>query len=488
MTRAIAIAGVFLFVSLGCKRASGPNPGPGASQTQQQSHGQQAKPGIDQWMGTYLKGAKIGYSHFQVLSTPTGFRVQEDGYMSLAMMGTPKELRSQLTVETDSSFRMKKMSFVMNTGDQEMRVEGRVSGAQLYLSVDDASGKSAPIEKQLPWRENTFLPQVWAGALLFGKAPTGLVWFYDPSTFSLDSALVEYKGEAQLEGQKVQKYTSLFMGATTTFYIKEGKIIQEDYPMDLSFRAEDRQTATSGVNAEPLDLLRTFSIAPTGKALRLNAKHVKYRLRNLKGNLDLEFAGVQDLLEKGPGYVIVQVSSMDPRGVPDRLEKTLDDSLVKKYTAPTSFIQSDDPDIMRIADSITAGISDDAERAESIMQWVFLYLDKRATVTVPSAREVLKSGYGDCNEHSILYAALARAAGIPTVVLAGLVYQGGRFYYHAWNASFVDGMWVPVDPIGGEFPASCGHIILKVGEIQRQSEIMPVVGSLAIEVLEVKDR
>ncbi len=444
--------------------------------------------GLDQWMSTYLKETKIGHNHFQVIPTRSGFRVQEDGYMSLAMMGVPKEISSQLTAECDSGFRMQRMTFAMKTGDQHMIVEGTVSGDKLFLSVDDGSGRI--IQREVPWRENTFLPQTWAGALAYGKAPMGLIWLYDPSTFSLDSARVEYGGDTAMDYMdqrvKASKYTSVFMGATTSFYLYRGRIIRETYPMDLSFVEEGREKALAQETGPPLDLLRTFSIQPEGKPVSRGARTIKYRLRNLEGNLDLELLGVQDLLEKGKGFVIVEVRSIDPRTMVDRLSQGLPDSLRKAYTEPTSFMQADDPRIKHIADSVTAGISGETERAEAIMRWVFGYLDKRATVTVPSAREVLDMRYGDCNEHSILYGALARAAGIPTVVLAGLVWQEGRFYYHAWNASFVDGVWVGVDPIAGEFPASCGHIILKIGEIERQSEIIPIVGKLRIEVLEVK--
>ena len=444
--------------------------------------------GLDQWMGTYLKETKIGHNHFQVIPTDRGFRVQEDGYMSLAMMGVPKEITSQLTVETDSGFRMDRMTFAMKTGDQHMIVEGTVSGDRLILSVDDGSGRM--IQREMPWNDNTFLPQAWAGALAYGRAPMGLIWLYDPSTFSLDSARVSYEGDTTMDhmGQQVKagKYTSVFMGATTSFYLYRGRIIRETYPMDLSFVEEGREKALAQEPGPPLDLLRTFSIQPEGKPVSRKARTIKYRLRNLEGTLDLELLGVQDLLEKGKGFVIIEVSSVDPRTVVDRLSQGLSDSLRNLYTAPTSFMQADDPRIKGIADSLTQGITDETDKAEAILRWVFGYLDKRATVTVPSAREVLDMGYGDCNEHSILYGALARAAGIPTVVLAGLVWQEGRFYYHAWNASYVDGMWVGVDPIAGEFPASCGHIILKIGEIERQSEIIPVVGKLRIEVLEVK--
>ena len=62
-------------------------------------------------------------------------------------------------------------------------------------------------------------------------------------------------------------------------------------------------------------------------------------------------------------------------------------------------------------------------------------IQKRPVLSVPNALETLRNRVGDCNEHAVLLAALARAAGIPAQVEAGLVYQKGRFYYHAWNVT-----------------------------------------------------
>ena len=59
-------------------------------------------------------------------------------------------------------------------------------------------------------------------------------------------------------------------------------------------------------------------------------------------------------------------------------------------------------------------------------------IEKKPTVSLPSALEVLKTRVGDCNEHTALYVAMARALGIPARIAVGLVYLRGAFYYHAW--------------------------------------------------------
>jgi transglutaminase-like putative cysteine protease len=88
---------------------------------------------------------------------------------------------------------------------------------------------------------------------------------------------------------------------------------------------------------------------------------------------------------------------------------------------------------------------------------------------------------GDCNEHAVLLTALARAAGIPAEVEAGLVYQRGRFYYHAWNVLYL-GTWVTADSVMGQLPADVTHIRFVRGA-ERQIDLVSLIGKARIEVL-----
>jgi len=96
---------------------------------------------------------------------------------------------------------------------------------------------------------------------------------------------------------------------------------------------------------------------------------------------------------------------------------------------------------------------------------------------------VYESRAGDCNEHSVLFAALARAAGIPTRIAAGLLYTEGRFFYHAWNEVYL-GEWIAVDPLMNQVPADPTHVRLITGELDRQVELVRALGRLSIKVLD----
>src|SRR5262249_9326062 len=108
-------------------------------------------------------------------------------------------------------------------------------------------------------------------------------------------------------------------------------------------------------------------------------------------------------------------------------------------------------------------------------------------ISLPSAREVLRTKVGDCNEHTALYVAMARAIGIPSRIAVGLVFIHGAFYYHAWPEVYVDrsattGLWLPVDPTLNQFPADATHLRLTRGGREKQAAILPLIGRLSIQV------
>ena len=146
-------------------------------------------------------------------------------------------------------------------------------------------------------------------------------------------------------------------------------------------------------------------------------------------------------------------------------------------------------------------------RAEKLTRYVNALLDKKPTVSLPSAREVLRTRVGDCNEHTALYVAMARALGIPARIAVGLVYIHGAFYYHAWPEVYLTdgpglraegaglkegaglrapGLWLPVDPTLNEFPADATHLRLARGGLDKQAMILPLIGRLTLDVLEVE--
>jgi hypothetical protein len=152
------------------------------------------------------------------------------------------------------------------------------------------------------------------------------------------------------------------------------------------------------------------------------------------------------------------------------------------FLAPGPWIQSDDARIRTQARLIVGAEGDPARAARLIHDWVAAHVEARVAAGAAGAVRVLETRSGDCNERTVLYVALARAAGLPARAVAGLLYRGGRFYYHAWPEVYL-GDWVAVDPALDQFPADAAHVRFVVGGLARQAELVRLIGSLKLEVL-----
>ena len=78
--------------------------------------------------------------------------------------------------------------------------------------------------------------------------------------------------------------------------------------------------------------------------------------------------------------------------------------------------------------------------------------------------QIVENRAGVCSEYAKLLNAMARVAGIPAITVNGLALNDkGKFEAHAWNALFVDGDWIFVDPTWGLSSGivSSAHIYLR---------------------------
>jgi hypothetical protein len=146
------------------------------------------------------------------------------------------------------------------------------------------------------------------------------------------------------------------------------------------------------------------------------------------------------------------------------------------------FLEVNHPEITALAARIAEGSRDPRVIAQRINRWVYDSIRKEVSIGIPSALHVLHTRRGDCNEHTQLFVALARAAGVRSRIAAGLAYVDGKFYYHAWPEVYLRD-WVAVDPTFGQFPADAAHLRFVLGGLARQADLLRLVGGLTIDVI-----
>ena len=227
----------------------------------------------------------------------------------------------------------------------------------------------------------------------------------------------------------------------------------------------------------PGDVVPTTVLAAGGRLPHDAASEARVRLTGAApGAIDLG-GGRQQL--RGDTLVIRRESGA---ALAARYTLPARDSSHARWLAPAPLIQSDDPRIQAQARLIIGREQDPGRAARLLATWVHTNVQRRSTAAVPGAVQTLAARLGDCNQHAVLYVALARAAGLPARTAAGLLSLDGRFYYHAWAEVYL-GDWVAVDPMLDAFPAGAAHVRFSIGGLARQTELVRLIGRIKLEVL-----
>ena len=238
-----------------------------------------------------------------------------------------------------------------------------------------------------------------------------------------------------------------------------------------------RLSGTSRAMGATSDVVRSTAIAVNAAPVPASATTLAVRLTGQPlDQLDLD-GGRQRLMGD---TVIVQREAGRLRA-PYRLPDVGPE--YQAFLNPEPLIESDDPRIQAQARQITGNTRRPERAAERLVRWVHTSVTAAASTGIPSALDVYQRRSGDCNEHTVLYVALARAVGLPARTAAGLLELNGTFYYHVWPEVWL-GEWVAVDPTLGQFPADAAHLRLKIGALARPLELLRLAGQLQVRIVQ----
>lgn len=139
-------------------------------------------------------------------------------------------------------------------------------------------------------------------------------------------------------------------------------------------------------------------------------------------------------------------------------------SLLVTYSLPTDQVRTLQAEMKSKVDSVVGEVTNDAmsprDKVAALNDWLISHAeyDDEAFAALQSyefdgippgyesawnATGTLLDGTGVCASYAYAFSALANAAGVETVVVAGDVLSGGP---HAWNKVRVDDQWLAVDP------------------------------------------
>ena len=434
------------------------------------------------WMAIYQHDNKIGFTRSRIIKQSDGYVVLESAVMNLRAIGDIHRISTEIIGHLNEDASLRSFVFQLVSGMVRFEARGRVEGQCLILNTGLGGERR---ESEILLQEKPFLsiglwPHLLKRGLIVGARYR--LSLFDPSVMAQRPVEVSVVGRETvvLDGRRWEafKVKTIFAGLEIFTWIgPNGERLKEEGLMGLRLVKTKEDEARVGISSDPeIDIVEAASIS-SNKVLAepSNLVYLKIRLDGIDpGGLDLN-TGRQGLT----GSVLeIALESNGPKHVCKEVE-------LEPYLKAGPLIQSDHPRIKILARKIVGEVKEDEARARRILNWVYESLDKRATVSVPNALDTLKARAGDCNEHAVLFAALLRAAGIPAKVCIGLVYTRGRFYYHAWNEVFV-GEWKTADALMGQMPADVTHIKFVEGGLDRQVEMVRVIGRVKLTVLEAR--
>jgi transglutaminase-like putative cysteine protease len=159
-----------------------------------------------------------------------------------------------------------------------------------------------------------------------------------------------------------------------------------------------------------------------------------------------------------------------------------------KYMNPGMTIDSNDPDIVSLAQSLSSGIDDAFEVSYIFARWVNeninYSLDSMTSSVSEKASWVLLNRRGVCDEMTSLYIAMLRSVGIPARYVSGISYTNSNLFssrwgFHGWAQVYLPPYgWVDFDPTYGEYGYSdLGHIALKYSVDSGESSVRSMLKS-----------
>ena len=435
-------------------------------------------------MNILQNGRKIGTSHTTFLKRKNGYLLKETLYMRINTMGLIQDVHLKTVGRLHPDFTLSSFDFKISSGRFVFSAQGSISGNVLSIKTHGLESTGS-FHIKVP--EKIYLAAGIINAVeVSGIEPGNEVAFqiFDPSTMGSEPVRIRVVEHEEILNmgvkKKVKKIAMMFKGVTQLAWVSEdGQVIKEKGFLGISLEKTTRDHAFFDLPVESSQDLTMVVSVPSN--VRINHAETLTGLEVEIGGIPYDHIRLHGGRQSLNGNLLIINKESLPDATTDFDLTQLKESQTK-FLKPAPFIESNHPKICNLVKKIVAADEAPLTKTIKLLDWMNKHIEKRPVISVPDALAVFENRAGDCNEHAVLLAALARAAGIPAKLEAGLVYLNGRFYYHAWNLLYL-GKWITVDSLFGQLPADVTHIRLSRGEPAQQLDLISMIGKIKLKII-----
>jgi hypothetical protein len=447
--------------------------------------------------GIYIKGKKVGWSIEELkLDKRDGEEVLlsiSESYMQTLFDGekSTKKDKTTYAYSLKGEGQILSASILKEDDGKPLLREARRVGDKLKI-VTTQGGRTS--ERSVPLPKDTLASHRQLEEWLQGKREVGDT--FSKYIVNWDEADLDQKETYTYKGVKelaLAGVTSKLIQADITTdgavmpaqLFPDAKVYTAEVGGLLAVKLEPEKVAKA-IDEKLVDLMSAASIVlekDLGFFGRL-VDSLQLELREL-GEFQIPTSHRQVVTTGEKGVVIVQLRRDFKIEKPEPLTKKEE----KTYLQATPRIQSDDKAILDLAKEIVGDATDPDEKAHRIAKWVFKTLKKSYSDNADTALEILDRKAGDCTEHSLIFVALCRAAGVPAREVGGLAYVRASkplLGWHAWAEIHNGHQWVSVDPTWNQYLVDGTH--LKLSEGSQDNAWTNLAGKVKAKVLEHSSR
>ncbi len=445
----------------------------------------------ENWYGLYLNGQKTGFAVNRIARDDDGVvTVSEEAQFKVNMVGARQDMRilSERRYAPDGS--LISIQSEVNDPSGASRFDAKVDGDTMHLvSVLGGNEKTSDLPRPRERLVDSVKHARWVRtnpSIGDSIAYTLFEPMYEKEISGV-STITAIEGRV-FDGVPTQVYkidsTLDVMGIDSTTWVAEsGQTLEDVVAGIITMRLEPEEQARD-VNYSNDVIVSNAALVEDAIPDPRRRKELTLLLRGPLDDDHLFSDSRQHIAAVENGFrfhaTLPTLEGFEPESLP------ITEAEVRQWLQPTLYVQSDHPNIVAKAEEIVGGETDSFTIARKLCNWVNANMRSAFSARLSNAVEVLDHLEGDCTEHSVLFIALARAAGLPAREVAGLVYVDGvqrGFYFHQWAKVWI-GRWIDVDPTFNQPLADTTHIKLAEGDLFQQARLIPIIGNLRIEVVD----
>jgi hypothetical protein len=468
----------------------------------------------ESWIGIYMNGRKMGYSKIHTApgeyQGKPGLKITSTSVTRLEMLGNKISQDTDTLTYTDTNHKPLHQEYRIVSNGSVMSLKADYLPGKIVVTMN-SGGSASTKEVVVPPDANLIADSSDPGQgkkITLGQKTT--YYYLNPLTISLDKTDVDVVASEQIKlagkPQQVFRVTATTpFGNMLSWETPGGEMVKGEMSLgafSMIMFQETKQVAMDMASKAPSFVVAGATAAvpgytPPSDFALATAVTLDKPIENPRNatSVNLEISGINDKslilsdkrqemspISSKPNTYALHINAAKFDAAKSALLPISEPS-VQKELQNAPYLETTDLELRQTAKELKGSDTNAYRVAASIRLWVYTHMRPDYSMGVPrSCSEVYKKRRGVCRDYATLFAGIARAAGIPTKVVGGVVYAEGKFFYHAWAECWV-GEWVPFDSTMPNDFVDATHIKFTQGDVTDMYKIAGVVGKLKVNVL-----